>query len=319
MLRGVGLCLCLSGCSAGVDGAATFTFAPPDVEIGDTTGEGPEESETTVDPTAGSGGVSDSASPTTGLDETGEDGSSTLPDPATDSDDPTTTGAPGECDPGETRGCYTGPDGTADVGPCASGTETCGDDTMWTGACEGEVLPGTESCDGEDNDCDGTSDNGNPGGGEGCNTGLAGPCQPGVLSCVNGSLVCDGNVAPAADETCGNNIDDDCSGAIDDGCSCDPGNPGLDCAATESCFPTTTGDTVCAGPVGGGGQYTTCVDNTACAAGYTCVDTGVSTAYCMEWCTSFLDCPALLDDCVSLNPMVSADGQEWGVCYDGLG
>jgi len=267
LLRGFGLCLCLSGCSAGVEGAATFTFSPPDVEVGDTTGEGPEDDST--DPSAGSGGVSDSASPTTGLEETTGDESTTLPDPTTDSDAPSTTGAPGECDPGETRSCYTGPDGTADVGACSSGTEACGDDTMWTGTCDGEVLPGAENCDGEDNDCDGASDNDNPDGGDACNTGLAGPCQPGVLTCVNGALVCDGDVNPAASETCGNNIDDDCSGAVDDGCSCDPGNPGLDCAAGESCTPSVSGDTSCAGPVGLGGQYTTCVDNTACAPGYT--------------------------------------------------
>ena len=319
MLRGFGLGLCLSACSAGVDGAGTFTFAPPDPEVGDASGEESDGSSATLDPTAGSGGVSDSASPTTGLEETtGEDGSTT--DPSTDSADPSSTSSsPGECEAGETRTCYTGPDGTADVGLCSSGTQACGEDGLWTGTCDGELLPGTESCDGEDNDCDGASDNDNPDGGGACNTGLAGPCQPGVLTCANGTLVCDGDVNPAANETCGNNIDDDCSGAIDDGCSCDPGNPGLDCAATESCFPTATGETVCAGPVGAGGQYATCADSSACAPGYTCVDTGVGTAYCMEWCTSFLDCPAFLDDCVSLNPMMFADLQEWGVCYDGLG
>ncbi len=319
LLRRSALSLCLCACSAGVDGAATSTFAPPDVEVGGTTGEGPQDASATDDPTAGSGGVSDSASPTTGLEETTGGESGTLPEPTTDSDDPTTTGVPGECGAGETRSCFTGPAASADVGPCASGTEACGADSMWTGTCEGEVLPSPESCDGEDNDCDGVSDNGNPDGGDACNTGLPGPCQPGVLSCVSGTLVCDGDVDPAASETCGNNIDDDCSGAIDNGCSCDPGNPGLDCAATESCFPSASGDTVCAGPVGAGGQYTPCVNNTACAAGYTCVDTGQGTAYCMEWCTSFLDCPAFLDDCVSLSPMVFADLQEWGVCYDGLG
>ncbi|MGH1347269.1 MAG: hypothetical protein ACRBN8_37250 [Nannocystales bacterium] len=318
LLRSFGICLGLSGCSAGVEGAASFTFAPPESEIGDTTG-GVEDTGGTDDPTAGSGGMSDSASPTTGLEETTDDGSTSLPDPTSDSDTPSTTGEPGECEPGETRVCYTGPDGTADVGPCASGTEACGANTMWTGTCEGELLPSDENCDGEDNDCNGAIDDGNPDGGDACNTGLPGPCQPGVLTCVNGALICDGDVNPAPTETCGNNIDDDCSGVVDNGCSCDPGNPGLDCAANESCFPTDTGDTVCAGPVGVGGQYTPCVDNTACAPGYTCVDTGVGTAYCMEWCTSFLDCPAALDDCVSLSPMVYADLQEWGVCYDGLG
>ncbi|NIR36444.1 MAG: hypothetical protein GWN73_11275, partial [Actinobacteria bacterium] len=49
-----------------------------------------------------------------------------------------------------TRSCGT------DVGACAFGTETCADGG-W-GACEGGTAPGTESCDGTDDDCDGSVD-----------------------------------------------------------------------------------------------------------------------------------------------------------------
>lgn len=51
--------------------------------------------------------------------------------------------------------CYTGPDGTQDVGACAPGTRTCQSDGTW-GTCEGQSLPGTETCASpEDEDCDG--------------------------------------------------------------------------------------------------------------------------------------------------------------------
>ncbi|MBV1858002.1 MAG: hypothetical protein KUG77_06285, partial [Nannocystaceae bacterium] len=197
---------------------------------------------------------------------------------------------------------------------------SCGVDGTWLDACDGEVLPEAEDCDGDDDDCDGAVDNGNPDGGDGCNTGIPGPCQPGVLECVSGVLVCEGNVAPALSETCGNGIDDDCTGVVDDGCGCDPGNPGLDCPASESCSPTdVAGDeATCIGPVGIGTQYNICVDNGDCAPGHVCVNAGTN-VYCMQWCTSFAQCPFTLDDCVPLDPTVWDENQEWGVCYDGLG
>jgi len=317
----LGLAIGLAACSEGVDSAASFTFGPPDPTNGDlTTGSDPATSSTGADPTIGSGGISDSATPTTSNGDTTTDAPSTgNTDPTTATDD-TTTGTPGECEAGETRSCYTGPEGTENVGPCVAGTQTCGDDGTWDAGCDGEVLPMTEDCDGEDNDCDGAADNDNPDGGDACNTGLSGPCQPGVLVCVNGALICDGNVDPAPDEICDNGIDDDCTGVADDGCGCDPGNPAIDCMPGESCFPTPTfGDeAVCAGPVGTGTQYAACLGNSDCAPGHTCVDTGVN-AYCLQWCTSFDQCPFVLDDCLAPDTPVYDGVQEWGVCYDGLG
>ncbi|MBK7830422.1 hypothetical protein [Nannocystis sp.] len=75
--------------------------------------------------------------------------------------DDTTTEEP-MCQQGEVVACYPGPEGSADVGSCVSGTQTCevtDGIAMW-GACAGFVLPaGDDICnDGIDNDCDGHVD-----------------------------------------------------------------------------------------------------------------------------------------------------------------
>lgn len=316
MFAVLGLCVAVTACSEGVEGAASFTFGPPDSASGDPIDNNETSSTGNADPTVGTGGSSDPTTPgSTG--QGGETSDDTSGSPGeTDND---TSGTPGSCEPGETQACYSGPDGTENVGICVGGTQSCNDDGTW-GACDGETTPATEDCNGEDDDCDGAVDNGNPDGGDACNTGIPGPCQPGVLVCEGGQLVCEGNVSPAPSETCGNGVDDDCSGAVDDGCGCDPGNPAADCAANESCFPTEVfGDeAVCAGPMGAGGQYATCVDNSDCAPGHVCVDVGTN-VYCLQWCTSFAQCPGALDDCATLDPTVWDENQEWGVCYDGLG
>ena len=55
--------------------------------------------------------------------------------------------------------CYSGsPGNTENVGLCHGGLKTCVNKALT--ACAGEVIPVTEACDGEDNDCDGQTDEG---------------------------------------------------------------------------------------------------------------------------------------------------------------
>jgi hypothetical protein len=82
-------------------------------------------------------------------------------------------GVCGQCVNGATRSCYTGPAGTAGVGVCSAGTQTC-TSGVW-GPCAGQVLPSAETCDGLDNDCDGTYDEGSL-------------CPPGMV-CVDATCV----------------------------------------------------------------------------------------------------------------------------------
>ena len=57
------------------------------------------------------------------------------------------------------------------MGVCVPGTETC-TAGMWGPACVGGVGPSSEICDGLDNNCNGSTDEGDPGGGGSCGTGI---------------------------------------------------------------------------------------------------------------------------------------------------
>lgn len=63
------------------------------------------------------------------------------------------------CMPGTGLVCYTGPNGTANVGACKTGFQQCADDGLSYGPCMAEVLPSAETCGGgADEDCDGQLD-----------------------------------------------------------------------------------------------------------------------------------------------------------------
>lgn len=50
------------------------------------------------------------------------------------------------CEPGRSRPCYTGPDGTRGEGTCREGAEVCVASGEGYGACEGQVVPRAQDC-----------------------------------------------------------------------------------------------------------------------------------------------------------------------------
>jgi MYXO-CTERM domain-containing protein len=100
-------------------------------------------------------------------------------------------------------------------GACKMGSLACSGAKGW--ACQGDQGPQAEVCNGADDNCDGTVDNGLGAPiGDVCGQTIAGtPCKAGIYVCQNGSRICDGQVAPQA-EIC-NGKDDDCDGRIDNG------------------------------------------------------------------------------------------------------
>jgi hypothetical protein len=113
-----------------------------------------------------------------------------------------------EGNPGGGGACNTGLPGV-----CSQGSVTCTNGAL---ACRQNLQPTAEVCNGMDDNCNGTVDEGNPGGGAACNTGRPGICAQGTVLCLGGALACN-QIAQPRTETC-NNLDDDCDGAVDEGC-----------------------------------------------------------------------------------------------------
>ena len=114
------------------------------------------------------------------------------------------------CIEGDTQSC--GPE--TETGECQFGTQTCNINGQW-GECAGAVYPATEICDGNDNDCDGTVDNGFDVG-EICSNGIGACERTGQKVCADeSSTVCNAVSGTPAAEAC-NNIDDNCNGFTDE-------------------------------------------------------------------------------------------------------
>lgn len=146
------------------------------------------------------------------------------------------------CVPGTEQACYSGPDGTSGVGVCRAGVQQCLSDGSGYGSCEGEILPSTEVCNNNDDDCNGQTDE--ELGELSCGVG---ECQRTVAACINGAPgVCEPGLPQS--ETC-NNKDDNCDGSVDDGLgtiSCGVGACFREVAACEAgqgqmCTPGTPG------------------------------------------------------------------------------
>ncbi|MCD6498938.1 MAG: DUF4114 domain-containing protein [Deltaproteobacteria bacterium] len=109
-------------------------------------------------------------------------------------------------------------------------------------------VPNPEICDGQDNDCDGQTDEDPVDAGGPCGTD-EGECQQGIQVCTDSHLVCQGAVGPQP-EIC-DNLDNDCNGTtddnlIDEGSACGT-NVGTCSTGHTVC---TDGHLVCQGEVG---------------------------------------------------------------------
>ncbi len=143
------------------------------------------------------------------------------------------------CVDGASRHCGP-PEALAMIGECRPGEEFCIGGTF-SGTCSGSVGPTEELCDGRDNDCDGTVDEGvlrtyyrdADGDGFGAASEMTTACSaPAGYSaaptdCDDASAA----VNPAAAEVC-DGADNNCAMGADEGCECVDG-------ATRDCGPTT--------------------------------------------------------------------------------
>jgi MYXO-CTERM domain-containing protein len=124
------------------------------------------------------------------------------------------------------------------LGDCAQGRTACQRGQV---VCTQSTQPRAETCDARDNNCDGTIDEGNPQGGQACNTNQIGLCNEGTSQCSNGQLRCLRDNDPGI-ELC-DGEDNDCDGQIDEG---NPGG-GQDCPVAGGIGRCGVGVSVCQG------------------------------------------------------------------------
>lgn len=143
---------------------------------------------------------------------------------------------------------------------CGGGSEVCLEGS-W-GSCDAPE-PTEEICNGVDDDCNGTADDGidcecASGETRPCGSDV-GRCEPGLQQCLDGRWqeACRNQVGPEPDEICNNQIDDDCDGEVEEGCECMPGetvscgeDTGLCMAGILTCGADARWGTTCEGEVG---------------------------------------------------------------------
>ncbi len=113
----------------------------------------------------------------------------------------------GFCSNGAERDC--GPQNY--TGQCVRGLSTCSGGE-W-GSCIGATYPSDETCDGDDQDCDGVLD-GSEGLIQQCGTTDVGICEYGSQSCddLGAWSTCSGGIGPGTEICPNNDVDDDCDG-----------------------------------------------------------------------------------------------------------
>ena len=112
---------------------------------------------------------------------------------------------------------------TGESGRCSRGTEHCRDGWL---RCTPDDDSVAEVCNGLDDDCDGSTDEGDPEGGLACATAEFGRCSFGTQSCgKDGRLRCERASGPAVEEC--NGLDDDCDGSVDEWGVCGSCVPGV--------------------------------------------------------------------------------------------
>jgi hypothetical protein len=137
------------------------------------------------------------------------------------------------CKAGVMVACYSGPPGSENLGTCKGGLTTCNAEGTGFGPCEGESLPGIETCAMPgDEDCDGLVNE--EGASCTCTAGMQQACYSGpesskdVGACVSGMQTCqpdgtgfgpcEGEVVPVI-EGCATAADDDCNGKANEHCA----------------------------------------------------------------------------------------------------
>ena len=156
------------------------------------------------------------------------------------------------CKPGQKEPCYTGDKKSRNKGNCSDGARTCTAKGEW-GECEGQVLPQEETCNPQDDNCDGQVDEDLSNckhtsckesdtracylGKQGCvwneqekKYQCKGKCKAGFQRCGKDKVFeqgfCREEVVPQK-ETC-NDQEDDCDGEVDEG-------------LTRSCYSAVSG------------------------------------------------------------------------------
>ncbi len=222
------------------------------------------------------------------------------------------------------------------IGACP-GTPTCTADGKLE--CKGAKTPSVETCNGEDDNCNGVKDEGfsfTSAAGASLAIGAAcgdGACAGGTVVCADASTAACSTSNKSAKETC-DGTDEDCNGKVDDG-SCDDGDactidacdssskscsnkPGADCDDKDPCTidscDKSKGECVHTGTTG------SCDDGDDCTVGDECVVANDGKSSCVAG-KGAKDCddanPCTDDSCDKATGCKHAPNSGQVECYNG--